>query len=297
MPLSGNIATELANGCCKRHNICLLERVATMKPTDFFARHPVFRFGEFREAHLSVGTRSPETTASVLKQHVAAGNLINVRRGLYARVPEVADAATFRVDPYLLASRLTEDAVIAYHSALQLLGKAHSQSQRLTYLSAHRAKPFSFQDTEFVAVLVPAALRKLPELGGGLREERRHGLAVQVTGYERTLVDVLDAPEHGGGWEEIWRSLEGIEFVDLDFVVDYALRLGSALTVARVGFFLEQHKSELLVEDRHLEALRACAPAQPRYFERRHRKGGKLLPRWNLIVPEQVLTRAWEEVA
>lgn len=270
---------------------------ATMKPTDFFARRPVFRFEEFRDAHQSSAKRSPQTTASVLKQHVAAGNLINVRRGLYARVPEGADATTFRVDPYLLAGRLTEDAVIAYHSALQLLGKAHSQSQRLTYLSARRAKPFTFQDTEFVPVLVPAALRKLPDLGGGLREERRHGLAVRVTGYERTLVDVLDAPEHGGSWEEIWRSLEGIEFVDLDFVVDYALGLGSALTVARVGFFLEQHKDELLVEDRHLEALRTRAPAQPRYFERRHRKGGKLLPRWNLIVPEQVLTRSWEEVA
>ena len=36
-----------------------------------------------------------------------------------------------------------------------------------------------------------------------------------VTGYERALVDVLDAPEHGGGWEEIWGSLESIEFVDL----------------------------------------------------------------------------------
>jgi predicted transcriptional regulator of viral defense system len=111
------------------------------------------------------------------------------------------------------------------------------------------------------------------------------------------LVDVLDAPEHGGSWEEIWRSLEGIEFVDLDFVVEYALRLGSALTVARVGFFLEQHKDELLVEERHLEVLRERAPAQPQYFERRHRKGGKLLPHWNLIVPEQVLTRLWEEVA
>ena len=144
---------------------------------------------------------------------------------------------------------------------------------------------------------MPVALRKLPDLGGGLREERRHGLAIKVTGHERTLVDVLDAPKHGGSWEEIWRSLEGIEFVDLDFVVEYALRLGSALTIARVGFFLEQHKDELLVEGRHLEALRTRSPAQPSYFERRHRKGGKLLPRWNLIVPEQVLTRSWEEVA
>ena len=231
----------------------------------------------------------------MLKQHVAAGNLVNVRRGLYARVPPGADPATFRVDPYLLASRLAADAVIAYHSALQLLGKAHSQSHRMTYLSARRAKPFVFQDSEFVPVLVPAPLRELPDFGGGVREERRHGLAVRVTGYERTLVDVLASPEHGGSWEEIWRSLEGIEFIDIDFVVDYALRFGSAITVARVGLFLEQHKDELLVEDQYLKALRAGAPTQPRYFERRRRKGGKLLPHWNLIVPDQVLTRSWEE--
>ena len=61
-----------------------------MKPTEFFTRHPVFRFEEFRTAHLAGGERSPATTASVLKQHVAAGHLLNVRRGLYARVPEEA---------------------------------------------------------------------------------------------------------------------------------------------------------------------------------------------------------------
>lgn len=265
-----------------------------MKPTDFFSRHPIFRFDEFRRAHLSSGRRSPATTASVLKQHVAAGHLINVRRGLYARVPEGSDNLSFRVDPYLVASRLTPDAVIAFHGALQLLGRAHSQSHRLTYLSMHRARPFTFQGTDFVPVLVPTALRKLPDHGGGLREERRQGVAVSVTGYERTLVDVLHAPEHGGGWEEIWLSLEGIEFVDLDFVVEYALRLESALTIARVGFFLEQHKDQFLVEDRHLAALQAHAPRQTRYFDRRRRKGGKLLPRWNLIVPEHVIERSWK---
>ncbi len=268
----------------------------TMKPTAFFARHPVFRFDEFRAAHLSGGKRSPQTTASVLKQHVAAGRLINVRRGLYARVPEGADAKTFRIDPFVLGSRVSDDAVIAYHSALELLGKAYSVSSRLTYLTRRRARPCEIQGTQFVPVLVPVPLRKRSDLGGGVKEERRQGLSIRVTGYERTLVDVLDAPQYSGGWEEIWRSLEAIEFVDLDFVVEYALRLGSALTVSRVGFFLEQHRNDLLVEDRHLETLRAQAPVQACYFDRRHRKGGKLLPRWNLIVPEIVLTRAWAEV-
>jgi len=247
-----------------------------MKPTDYFARHPVFRFEEFRRAHQAGGRVSPESTTSTLKQHVAAGNLLNVRRGLYARVPHGADAETFRVDPFLLASRLSTDAVVAYHGALELLGRAHTVFHRLHYLTGHRAKPFVFQGTEFVPVLAPIAVRDLPDFGGGVIEHVRQGLHVRVTGYERTMVDVLDAPDHGGGWEEIWRSLEAIEFFDLDFVVEYALLLGTALTTARVGFFLEQHKERLLVDDLHLERLRAHSPSRPRYFERRHRKGGRL---------------------
>lgn len=269
--------------------------MVTTKPTAFFARHPVFRFEEFRAAHSASGERSAATTASVLKQHVAAGNLINIRRGLYACVPPTAEAASFRVDPFLLASRLADDSVIGYHAALQLLGKAHSVWHHITYLTRHRGKRFEYQDTVYIPVAAPAPVRGLPDFGGGVREESRHGLRVRVTGHERTMVDVLDAPDHGGGWEEIWRSLESIEFVDLDLVVEYALRLSSALTAARVGFYLEQHRDELMVEDRHLEALQARAPRQPRYFERHRRPEGRLLPRWNLIVPTDVLTRSWAE--
>jgi predicted transcriptional regulator of viral defense system len=282
----------------KGQNHCPQERVmATAKASDFFVRNPVFRFDEFRTARLASGERKAATTASVLKHHVAAGHLINVRRGLYAVVPRVADPATFRVDPFLIASRLADDAVIAYHAALQLLGVAHSFSDRITYLTRHRAKPFRFQGSQFVPVLVPAALRGLDDLGGGIREVRRQGLGVRVTGHERTLVDVLDAPQHGGGWEETWRSLASIELLDLNVVVAHALRLGSAITAARVGFFLEQHRESLFVEEHHLEALQRAAPTRPTYFERSHRSGGKLVPRWNLIVPDEVRNMAWAEVA
>lgn len=116
-----------------------------------------------------------------------------------------------------------------------------------------------------------------------------------MTTLERTLVDVLNLPEHGGGWEEIWRSLEAVEFFDLDAVVAYALKLKSALTVARVGFFLDQHREKLMVEDPHLKTLQAHIPKQPSYLDRR-RESGKLVSRWNLLVPERVLSRAWEEV-
>jgi predicted transcriptional regulator of viral defense system len=268
-----------------------------MKPVDYFATQPVFRFEDFASAHQEGKALRSTASKAALRQHVQAGHLLHVRRGLYAVVPRGVAPESLQIDPFLLASRLAPDAAIAYHAALQLHGRAHSLSRRVTYLTCTRAKHFAFRGTEFVPVPVPPALRRLPDQGGGVVEVARGGLPVRATTLERTLVDVLDAPRHGGGWEEIWRSLESVEFFDVDAVTDFALRLGSAVTVAKVGFFLEQHREELMLEDTHLERLQKKAPSQPVYLERSKRESGKLLSRWNLVVPERVLNRRWAEVA
>ena len=86
------------------------------------------------------------------------------------------------------------------------------------------------------------------------------------------------------------------ELADYAAVVGHALERGSALTTARVGFFLEQHREALFVEEHHLEALRQRAPRQPRHLDRR-REAGRLVKPWNLVVPERVFNRTWAEVA
>ena len=120
------------------------------------------------------------------------------------------------------------------------------------------------------------------------------GSLVRVMSLERSLVDLMHRPEHGGGWEEIWRSLESVEFYDLDAVIEFTLLMNTALTAARVGYYLEEHRESLMVEESHLSILAERTPAQPSYLDRR-REPGKLVKRWNLILPEQVLHRSWEE--
>jgi predicted transcriptional regulator of viral defense system len=205
------------------------------------------------------------------------------------------DPEKYTADPYLLATKSADDAVVAYHAALQYYGKTYSIWHRFHYLIKGRTRPFRFRNSEFVAIQMPASLRVLSDAGGGIVEKPRLGGAVQVTTFERTMVDVLDRPELSGGWEEIWRSLEMVEFFDLDAVISYALKLGSALTAARVGFYLEQHREQLMVEECHLESLQAHRPKQPRYMGPR-KQSGKFFPNWNLVVPEYILKRSWEEV-
>jgi predicted transcriptional regulator of viral defense system len=199
------------------------------------------------------------------------------------------------VDPYLVASRLAPDAVLAYHTALEAHGRAHSVFERFIYLTGHDTRPLAFRSLSFEGVRPPAALRNKGKENFGVEVVDRSGLSVRVTGLERTLVDVLDRPDLGGGWEEIWRSLESVEFFDVEKIVRYALLLGNATTAAKTGYFLDEHRETLMIEDGHLAKLRRHRPKQPHYMDRPVKGKGRLVSEWNLVVPVQVAERSWEE--
>jgi len=267
--------------------------MATQRALDFFATHPVFTRDELARSRPS--GRSERTVDSLLRQHCARGRIVRVRRGLYATVAPGARPGGFEVDPYLLATKVAEDATVSHHAALQFHGRAYSLWSQVTFFTRQHARTFRFGATDFVPVKPPRAVADLPDLGGGVELVSHAGGKVRVTSCERSLVDVLHAPDLGGGWEEIWRSLEMVEFFDLEAVVSYTLAMKAALTAARVGFFLEQHRDALFVEERHLNELERHRPRQNRYLDR-SREPGRLVARWRLIVPERVLHRRWEEV-
>lgn len=264
---------------------------------DFLATRPVFTVAEFSEWYGSRSEKRERTVEALLAYHVKRGHLVRIRKGLYAAAPPGFAAASVPIDPFLVAGKLTPDAILAYHTALEFHGKAHSITHEFFYLTNLGARPLEFRGQQFKAVHPPAALRrKRAELVGVLTEERM-GIGVRVTSLERTMVDVLDRPHLGGGWEEIWRSLEGVEFFDLQAVAEYALLLGNATTIAKVGFFLEQHRDALMVEERHLDPLRKRSPKVPHYLSRGNRHSGKLVTGWNLVVPAEVFERRWQEIA
>ncbi|MFZ0449021.1 MAG: hypothetical protein WAL98_07235, partial [Desulfatiglandaceae bacterium] len=219
-----------------------------------------------------------------------------IRRGLYATVTVGGDPTSSPVDPYLVAAKMNPDAVLAYHSALEFHGKAYSVHTRLHYVSESKSMPLTFRGHEFIRAPVPPALRAKGEEMFGVTRCNRAGVHLRVTSLERTLVDVLDRPDLSGSWEEIWRSLESVEFFDLDQVITYVLLLENATTAAKVGFFLDQHKEALMVEDVHLEPLRGMRPRQPHYFVRGKRENCRWVREWNLMIPVDILTMSWGEV-
>ncbi len=265
-----------------------------MRSEEYFATHPVFTHEEFLRSRSDTG--SPRTADSLLRKHVERGRIVRVRRGLFASVPPGLRADRFEADPYLVAAKAAPDSVISHHAALQFHGRSYTVWSRVTFLTLRHARSFRFGATEFLPVRPPKAVAHLPDMGGGVEVVRIGGGVVRVSTSERALVDLFHSPALGGGWEEIWRSLEMVDFFDLEAVVSYALALDSAITAARVGFFLEQHRDALFVLPHHLAQLAGHAPKQSRYLDSGQEQG-RLMKPWNLIVPARVLERGWEEPA
>lgn len=264
---------------------------------EFFATHPVFTTQELADYQRSRGSRNRWTRKALLAHHREQGRLVLIRRGLYAVVPPGADPETHEVDPYLVAAKLRDDAVLAYHTALELRGKAYSVFNEFFFLThTPPNQPTTLRSHRFRGVLFPKALRDKGKETHGVTAVDRSGVDIRVTRLERTLVDVLDRPDLSGGWEEAWRSLESVEYFDLDEVVTYALLLDNATTTAKVGYFLDQHRERLMVTEAHLEPLKRHLPKQPHYLERSRRHKGRLVSGWNLVVPVHVAERTWEEV-
>jgi predicted transcriptional regulator of viral defense system len=261
----------------------------------FFRTHPVFTVEDFAGFLSSDGTHNVRTQESLLSYHVKAGNIVRVRRGLYASIPPGASPEKFPIDPYLIAARISKDAILAYHTALEVHGKAYSVYEHFTYLVGKPMPLITFRSHLFKGVRFPKALLRRKAESFDVMEADRSGMAICITGLERTFVDVLNRPELSGSWEEIWRSLETVEYFDLDKVTEYTLLLDNATTAAKVGFFLEQHRDSLMVEDDHLKTFQDFRPRRPHYIERSRRQSGRFVSAWNLVVPEEIISRSWEE--
>ena len=262
----------------------------------FFRRHPVFTAEELAEYLSSSGEAGARTRESLVAYHTGTGRLVRVRRGLFAVIPPEADSDRYPIDPFLIASRLTPDAVLSHHTALEFHGRAYSVWRQLTFLASRPPEPLAFRAHVYRGTKFPEALVRAGKEDFGVSMSERAGMSLRVTSLERTMVDALDRPNRSGGWEEIWRSLESVEFFDLDRVVEYVFLLRNATTASKVGYYLDQHRESLMVGEHHLEMLRSRRPRQPHYVDRRKSGDGSFVAEWNLVVPTEVVERSWAEV-
>lgn len=258
----------------------------------FLTHNQIFTTEEMR---IALGKeKNSSTLDNLLAYHLRQGHIIRIRRGLYYTIPRGADAKIHPIDPYLIASKMTTDATLAYHTSLGFHGKLYSLRTDFIYVTHKKLKPlFVFRNNVFKGVSIPKGT--LPNPDFGIEFIDYQGCKIRVTTLERTFVDILARPSLINNWEEIWRSLESIEYLNLQQVLAYAKLLNNATTYARVAFFLDQHRETLSLSEKDLATFDKFMPKTPHYLDHRNKESNQFITRWNLIVPKSLLQKTWEE--
>jgi hypothetical protein len=81
-------------------------------------------------------------------------------------------------------------------------------------------------------------------------------------------------------------AARSVSALDLDRLEHYLTLLDQRRAFAIMGFVLEQAADRLFVPGPLLDRLAARRPTARIYLDK-HRRGGRLQIRWNLIVPER----------
>lgn len=276
-----------------------------MSLDSFFSQSPIFSLNQLADYKSKAGTAKKEHLSQTLQYYLRKGRIISIRRGLFAVIPPHLSPEEAYIDPYALATNVTEDSILAYHTALELLGIAHTVFQRQTFKTRHKVKPFRYLDTLFQPVIHKGFIQQEHLIKEFTTITNRNGTNIRLTNLACTVVDAIDRPDLCGGWEEVYKCLDGVFSLSITDAVRYCLALKSPILAAKLGYFLErkvqQRQAGLLsnyfatVEGAKLEPLLACRPKSPYYLAGKTSGPCQYIKKWNLMVPKSHINKTWEE--
>lgn len=254
-----------------------------MTITEFLQSNGVFTIDSFREEF------GPGRSAyNLLVRATQRGRAQRVVQGVY--VSREGEFGGREPDVYAVASALASDAVIAYHSALELHGLAHSLTTQVQFFTARPKQTIEFRGIRYRPYTDP--LSTIPSVTDAALADsttllRRDGVLVRVTSRERTIVDCMSRIGRAGGAEELAMSLQAVPYVDSGKVWGYIHTLNSPTVAARVGWLLDQLASRWFVRGEDLEHIRNQIGRGP-YYLSASRTTGMLDSKWRLYVPSSM---------
>jgi predicted transcriptional regulator of viral defense system len=238
---------------------------------EYIEKTSIFTIEDFREEFPTV------TGYNLLRRAVESGKAFHITRGMYAS--NTGRFADTRHDRFEIAAKLTADTVFAYHSALELLGVAHSVTNRVQYFSSKKKKELVFQGNVFKRYPMQSGRNLLTQTAriSAIGE-------VRVTTKEQTLLDCMTYLGRGGGAEEVLRSVSGFPYLDVEMVKNHVTGL-SASSISRIGWLFEQKRETWNVTGKDIDFLQSLIGGTSYRFVSRANPSGGWSKRWRLVLP------------
>lgn len=242
--------------------------------------------GPFTVAHAAAALDMSVPRARRFLAYLASrGWLARIRPGLYAPVPlEAARPEEWNTDPWVVAAQVFAPCYVGGWSACEHWGLTDQLFRSVVIVSERwvRQRTQTIQGTAYRVKVVK------PERMFGTRPVWRGGVRIDVSDPARTVLDLLDDPELGGGIRhvsDILRTWFDGDLRDDDLLLGYAKRLENRSVYKRLGFLVEALEIPAVglldaCERRMSEGVVRLDPSGP--------AGGRRVGRWRLIANVKV---------
>lgn len=259
--------------------ICIYMRESSTKTslTAYAETAPLFTLHDLQRLYgPDIATTSLSTMLYRLKRQ---GRVLTICPGVYRGARSQVPLNRFAVP-----SRLREDAVIAFHSALEYAGLANQAFRTTCYLSTRPRRDVVFEQQTYHGVAPPRRLVKARRLD---MQVETAGDRIRITGRERAFVDCLLHLEYSGGVAELDRCLAMFPSFDFAKALEYLKVLRHPWLYARAGFLLDRHAERLFFSGKWRDEFLRRKPRGVVYLDRKT-PGLKWVPLWNLMVPAEL---------
>ena len=225
----------------------------------------------FDEAVKTVGLEA--TAKSILQQYRKKGYVAKIKRGLYTTIslPDHEPSA----NKFMIASKISDTAVVSHHSAFEFYGYANQVSYNITVTSASKFNDFYFNGFHYSYVH--------PSVNCGTVI---HPSGERVTDIERTVLDCINDFEKDMGFEELIQCLAAIPLLNENKMLTYLREYNKCFLYQKTGFIMEHFQSDFDISDSFLSVCKTNSGNSSRYLIKEiDKENMEFSNRWHLTVP------------
>ena len=205
-------------------------------------------------------------------------SLKKVRNGLYVIVDSAGYVYSSKFE---IASKISKDSFVSYHSALEFHGVANQVFSDVIVCSSTRFNNFEFEDIEYINKVNKNYVEVMNILTAGVR----------VSSLERTIIDCIDNINLAGGIEEILNALEQTKVLNEKKLLSVLESYNQVLLYQKVGYILEHFKEQLNLSNDFFEICRSKLTNQIKYFLQDEYKEIEYNATWKLMAPKNLKSR------
>ncbi|MBS0628663.1 MAG: hypothetical protein JSS30_00385 [Verrucomicrobia bacterium] len=220
-----------------------------------------------------------------LSRWAQAGWLKRIQRGSYIPIDmEVQDLSLVMEDPWIIASGMFSPCYIGGWTAAHYWELTDQLFTDILVLSTHPQPRSERKIGDHVFIVRKIPLKRM----FGLKIIYRDKAKVQISDLHKTIVDILDNPSIGGGIRSALDFLESYlrsPDKDVNRVLDYAKKMNNKAIFKRMGYLLT------ILKYPEASILAQCETNMSQGYSQLDpsAKGKKLIKKWRLWVPEELI--------